>query len=194
MIQAPGQLTIKTINGRNGLFNVGQIDLDIGQFAVRDAMLDEYSEGVYRGTFALRRIYAGSYQTGNRFVIETRAELAHIWLDNFDERPVIIDEPVNIDPLAEERAAQQQLTQQSTIQPQDESNAQQSLANESHDPSPASIFGELWPLGNVVKLDPTSDRELMRAQINYLKTQLQDGKRVWLFQPQEKIWVKQADI
>ncbi|MGD6739394.1 DUF3275 family protein (plasmid) [Photobacterium leiognathi subsp. mandapamensis] len=188
MIQAPGQLTIKTINGRNGLFNVGQIDLDIGKFAVRDAMLDEYSEGIYHGTFAIRRIFSGSYQTGNRFVIETRAELANIWLDNFDERPVTMDETVNIDPLAEERAAQQ-LAQQPPAQAEPATEQPQN----SDDLSPAAIFGALWPLGNVVKLDPTSDRELMRAQVNYLKAQLHDGKRVWLFQPQEKIWVKQCN-
>ena len=73
MLQIPGTLTVKTITGRYGPFNVAQLELDIGRFTVKDALLEEYSEGVYCGTFAIKRIFAGSYQSGNRFTIETRA-------------------------------------------------------------------------------------------------------------------------
>lgn len=177
MLQVPGTLTIKTISGRFGLFNVAQLELEIGRFTVKDAMLEEYSEGVYHGTFAIKRIYSGSYQSGHRFTIETRAELAQIWLDNFDERPVEIDEPMNVDPLTEE--ADNSLVQ-----------AEIAIPLEPH--SAELIFGDLWPLGNAVKLDPTN-REQMRLQIKYLKGQFLDGKRVWEFKPQEKIWIKQID-
>ncbi|GCF90522.1 MULTISPECIES: DUF3275 family protein [unclassified Shewanella] len=190
MLQVPGTLTIKTISGRFGLFNVAQLELDIGRFTVKDALLEEYSEGVYHGTFAIKRIYSGSYQLGHRFTIETRAEVSQIWLDNFDERPVEIDEPMNVDPLTEERAEQhpsplsEPLVDNSLVQ------TEAAIPLEPH--SAELIFGDLWPLGNAVKLDPTN-REQMRLQINYLKGQFLDGKRVWEFKPQEKIWIKQID-
>ena len=77
MVQLPGTLTIKTVTGRYGDFNVATLDSEIGKFAIRDAVLDEYNEGTYQGTFGLTRIYSGSYQTSHRVVIETRANRRH---------------------------------------------------------------------------------------------------------------------
>lgn len=45
MINLPGQLTIRTINGRNGDFNVGRLSTSIGEFVIKDALLDQYNEG-----------------------------------------------------------------------------------------------------------------------------------------------------
>ena len=91
MVQLPGTLTIKTITGRYGDFNVATLDSEIGKFAIRDAVLDEYNEGTYQGTFGLTRIYSGSYQTSHRVVIETRAELSGIWLSDYKEEAVPSD-------------------------------------------------------------------------------------------------------
>ena len=35
MINIPGQLAIRTINGRNGEFNVGKLSTSIGEFVIR---------------------------------------------------------------------------------------------------------------------------------------------------------------
>ncbi len=49
-ITVPGQLTLRTIRGRNGPFNVGRLVTPIGTFAVKDAELEQYPEGKYEGS------------------------------------------------------------------------------------------------------------------------------------------------
>ena len=56
MINIPGQLAIRTINGRNGEFNVGKLSTSIGEFVIKDALLDQHIEGKYRGDFAITEI------------------------------------------------------------------------------------------------------------------------------------------
>ncbi len=188
MVQIPGTLTIKTVTGRYGDFNVATLDCDIGRFAIRDAVLDEYSEGTYQGTFGVKRIFAGSYQTSHRFVIETRAELDGIWLSDYKEESVPRDEPMEEDPLAKERKAQQRLDtqrEQALIAP----------STDTHDANAtlAALFGELWPLpnaiGEVVKLNPEVGREKMGKQLQYLKRRIGD-ERVWKFEPKAQHWIR----
>ncbi|MEZ8088342.1 DUF3275 family protein [Vibrio sp. 1S139] len=188
MVQVPGTLTIKTVSGRYGDFNVAMLDTDIGQFSVRDAVLDEYSEGTYQGTFGLQRIYPGSYQTSNRFVIETRAELNGIWLSDYKEEALPRDEPMEEDPLAKERKAQQQLTEQRDVASQALASSQESQEDL------VSLFGALWPLpshiGDIVKLTPEVGREVMGKQLAYLKRRIND-ERVWKFEPKSQHWMRQ---
>ncbi|MEZ9200864.1 DUF3275 family protein [Vibrio sp. 10N.261.46.E12] len=188
MVQVPGTLTIKTVSGRYGDFNVAMLDTDIGQFSVRDAVLDEYSEGTYQGTFGLQRIYPGSYQTSNRFVIETRAELNGIWLSDYKEEALPRDEPMEEDPLAKERKAQQQLTEQRDVASQALASSQESQEDL------VSLFGALWPLpshiGDIVKLTPEVGREVMGKQLAYLKRRIND-ERVWKFEPKAQHWMRQ---
>ena len=53
-------------------------------------------------------------------------------------------------------------------------------------PEAADLFGVLWPIGRVVKLDPTIDRGLFRQQKDYLKN---NGYR---FSATEQNWVKEG--
>ena len=53
-------------------------------------------------------------------------------------------------------------------------------------PDAADLFGVLWPIGRVVKLDPTIDRGLFRQQKDYLKN---NGYR---FSATEQNWVKEG--
>ena len=57
MIKLPGVLHIRIITGRNGDFRVGRLVTDIGEFAVKDAELDQYDEGRYEGYFGISQIY-----------------------------------------------------------------------------------------------------------------------------------------
>ncbi|RJX68688.1 DUF3275 family protein [Vibrio sinensis] len=179
MVQITGSLAIKTVTGRYGDFNVATLDCELGKFAIRDAMLDEYNEGTYQGTFGVKRIFSGSYQTEHRVVIETRAELSGIWLNDYQEGKVP-EESLESDPLAEERQAQaiQRSERQTPAQPVDDVSA---------------LFGELWPLGaqigDVVKLTPEVGREVMGRQLTYLK-RLIDGERVWRFEPKAQHWTR----
>ncbi|MFA0077683.1 DUF3275 family protein [Vibrio artabrorum] len=186
MVTIKGTLSVKTITGRYGQFNVGHLECALGEFAVRDGLLDEYAEGSYQGTFGLKRIYSGSYQTRHRFIIETRAELAGIWLEDYEERHIESDS-LEADPIAEEHQAKQV---KATPTPTPQS------TRESHDDQQddlAALFGELWPLGSeigdLVKLTPEIGRERMGQQLRYLKRDI-NGQRLWRFEPKAQHWIR----
>ncbi|HGE2115112.1 TPA: DUF3275 family protein, partial [Pseudomonas aeruginosa] len=110
MINIPGQLAIRTINGRNGEFNVGKLSTSIGEFVIKDALLDQHIEGKYRGDFAITEIRPSYYTTGGRLVVEIRAKLDSMTLDDVDN---LSDEEAErlsgneVDPLDEVPAIQQ---------------------------------------------------------------------------------------
>ncbi len=84
MIKLSGVLTIRVINGRFGDFRIGRLLTDIGEFSVKDAVLDQYDEGSYEGEFGVIKIYPSHYSTGGRLVVEVRAELGSIALSNIN--------------------------------------------------------------------------------------------------------------
>ncbi|MBY4673890.1 DUF3275 family protein [Burkholderia multivorans] len=180
MITIPGQLAIKTIHGRNGDFNVGRLATSIGEFVVKNAELDQYAEGKYDGDFAIAEIRPSTYSTNGRMVIEIRALLGGMTLSNIDA--LSRDEarrlsPQEVDPIDEETQASATVTTKVTAKANPRS---------SHDPlvdttpfgsepatgataasaetDDAALFGTLWPLGEIVKLDATVDRRALREQ------------------------------
>jgi hypothetical protein len=178
MITVPGQLAIKTIHGRNGDFNVGRLATSIGEFVIKNAELDQYREGKYEGDFVITEIRPSTYYTSGRMVIEIRARLGGMTLSAID--PLSRDEanrlsPQEVDPIDEEAQAPVPTT----------SAPVEAKASGSSDPlvdttpfgadpvEPAStsatddditLFGALWPLGDIVKLDATVDRRVLRQQ------------------------------
>lgn len=189
MIKLSGTLLIRQINGRNGAFSVGRLVTPIGEFAVKDTLLDQYDEGRYEGEFGVSRIYPSHYLAGGRMVIEVRATLETVALAAIGELPMtqqgVLQEP---DPLDQERLARTE------VSPPEETRAQAAAASEPREPAPApaadgdegqpdaDLFGVLWPLGETVKLDTTVDRSLFRRQKERLKAL---GYR---FQPVGQIW------
>jgi hypothetical protein len=119
LLKLSGNLSIRTINGRNGDFNVATLVTDIGEFAVRNALLDQYDEGRYEGEFGISRIFLGHYQPGNRMVIEIRATIETMALLGIDElgsdQASLITEP---DP-ADETPAQPAIKSDQAIKPDD---------------------------------------------------------------------------
>ena len=179
MITLSGQLAIRTIHGRNGDFNVGRLATSIGEFVIKNAELDQYREGKYEGDFVITEIRPSTYHTSGRMVIEIRAHLGGMTLSNID--PLSSDEanrlsPQEVDPIDEEAQAPVPTT----------SAPVEAKALGSSDPlvdttpfgavpatpvsTPATedddamLFGALWPLSDVVKLDATVDRRLLRQQ------------------------------
>lgn len=180
MITLPGQLAIKTIHGRNGDFNVGRLATSIGEFVIKNAELDQYREGKYEGDFVITEIRPSTYNTSGRMVIEIRAHLGGMTLSNIDH--LSRDEanrlsPQEVDPIDEEAQAPVPST----------SAPAEAKAATSSDPlvdttpfgadvpaklaskpvtqdDDATLFGALWPLGEIVKLDATVDRRLLRQQ------------------------------
>lgn len=100
-----GKLVVRTINGRNGAFNVGLLETAIGSFSVKDRELEQYSAGTYEGQFVIGRIFMHSWSYGANSGSEIRVRLdalniaSNNELTPDDERKLL--PPVN-DPLEEE--------------------------------------------------------------------------------------------
>jgi hypothetical protein len=173
-------LTIKTINGRNGPFNVGRLLAEEGEFAVKESLLDQYEEGRYEGDFGVSRIYPSYYIAGGRIVVEVRATVETVALAGIEglapEDAAPMEEP---DPMEEVPQAQASQGVPAKEQAEVPEATQAPVAEESTD---EALFGSLWPLGTSVKLDPTVDRKAFRAQRDRLK---QLGYR---FQAVGQVW------
>ncbi|GKQ31523.1 DUF3275 family protein [Pseudomonas syringae pv. theae] len=180
MITLPGYLAIRTINGRNGEFNVGRLATSIGEFVIKDALLDQYLEGKYRGDFVVTEIRPSYYTNGGRLVVEIRARLDSMSLE--DVANLSADEAERLsnnetDPIDEElsgnsRNAKNRRTASPTTKTivSDNDDAPFGMAK-ADVPKPAmalntdmELFGTIWPIGNSVKLDTTVDRQRLRQQ------------------------------
>ena len=197
MITLPGQLAIKTIHGRNGDFNVGRLATSIGEFVVKNPELDQYPEGKYDGDFIVVEIRPATYNANGRMVIEIRAILGGMSLSNADD--LSGDEaqrlsPQEVDPVDEETvappAAKAQPKARKKRDPRDPLVDTTPFGNA---PAPASpdaedeaLFGLLWPLGEIVKLDTTIDRRTLRAQRDRLDA------LGYAFEPLSQEWRRNA--
>lgn len=201
----PGQLTLRTIHGRNGPFTVGRLTTHLGVFEVKDAELEQYPEGKYDGEFVIRYIYPKAYPTGGGMRFEIRASLEGMTLSGIDKlsrteaRSFVAQD---IDPLDEEQDTQAVATPSATPLPApvqaeadplidttpfgvDASSANVD-ASGAPDSEEAALFGLLWPLGESVKLDSTIDRRTLRAQIARLGAlgyALDFKSQQWIRQP-----------
>jgi len=155
-----GSLAIREIHGRNGPFKVGTLHTPIGEFAIKDSLLDQYDEGKYQGEFQIESIYQGHYISGGRSVTEIRAKLADMSIDDIDaEAPAPIE--VEPDPIDTDKP---QPAKEARTEAEPESNSNENTENDDN-----SLFGLLMPLGDSVKLDPSVDRKVLRAQTVRLK-------------------------
>ncbi|CAI8954245.1 DUF3275 family protein [Pseudomonas soli] len=182
MISITGQLAIRTISGRLGLFNVGRLSTSIGEFTIKDALLDQYQEGKYKGDFAIKQIRPSYYSHGGRLVVEIRAELEGMTLEDVtglsreDEEhlPTNVPDPLEEDGPAPPQAPPLRTPVNPTPPPQTDALASnepfgmdQPASSSAADPD-AELFGTVWPLSETVKLDTTVDRQRLRAQCTRL--------------------------
>lgn len=176
MISIHGALTVRVINGRNGEFRVGKLNSEIGEFTIKSAHIEEFDEGLYEGLFSIAKIYASSYTSGNRITTEVRAELAGLQLDGVDTTPPPA-EPAEPDPMDEEKAAKPEPKAKPAARPATKASAPVEAAD-------AALFGESWPLGDTVKLDPTVGRDTFRRQRDALKA------LGYQFEPTAQTWTR----
>lgn len=185
-IVVPGQLTLRTIRGRNGPFTVGRLTTHLGVFEVKDAELEQYPEGKYDGEFLIKYIYPRAYPTGGGMRFEIRASLDGMTLSGLDE--LSRDDAKSfaaqeVDPLDEEQGTQPIAT--SVTAPTSQATPVHASSDPLIDTTPfgvdtpsaaiaaaggpdsddAALFGLLWPLEDSIKLDSTIDRRTLRAQI-----------------------------
>jgi hypothetical protein len=184
MLKLSGTLAIRTIQGTRGAFNVGRLLTEIGEFAVKDSLIEEYDEGRYKGTFGIIAITPSTYFAGGRTVVEVRARLGSIALEDIaalagdDRSPMPEPDPIESEPMTPSTSAEA-TTDEAAATETTEAPASEPL--DGADALPA-LFGTLWPLEARVKLDPTVDRSRFRAQRDKLK---ELGYR---FQPVGQVW------
>lgn len=174
----PGTLAIREINGRNGPFRVGTLQTAIGDFAIKDPILDQYDEGKYDGQFQIERIYQGHYIAGGRSVTEIRAKLADMVIEDIDtEAPAPIEaEP---DPIDTEKQEPVPVKDKTELAPKP---IPEKGIEENADDN--SLFGLLMPLREKVKLDASVDRKDLRLQIERL------GELGYEFDAKTQTWNK----
>jgi len=160
MIKLSGSVQIRSITGRNGSFNVGRLNTEIGEFAVKRG-IEEFDAGVYSGEFTISRIYPASFVIGGRSIVEVRADVEAIAL-------------IDVDTTFEELAS-------TVVEAEPEPETVTALPDED-----AELFGDIWPLEDKVKLDPTVDRSLLRKQATRLK------ELGYQFQPVGRLFQKAA--
>lgn len=207
MIKIPGQLAIKTIHGRNGDFNVGRLATSIGEFVVKNAELDQYREGKYEGDFAIAEIRPSTYSANGRMVIEIRALLGGMTLSNIDalsrddsrrlspHEVDPIDEEAQAAPAASTAVAKTPIKRKGSQagdplvdttpfgnQPASETPEASPDGNDDGDGDDGVLFGALWPLSDIVKLDVTVERRLLRQQRDRL------GELGYEFAPLTQDW------
>jgi len=153
----------------------------LGEFAVKDTLLEQYEEGRYEGNFNVTQIFPSSYLAGGRFVVEVRATIKSLTLDGVDDlkpedKEVAAEpDPVDNQPESTKVAASDQASQPVEVNNESEESDQDDGGDE-------ALFDSLWPLGTQVKLDPTVDRLKFRLQRNRLKD------LGYTFDPREQIW------
>lgn len=179
MISVPGKINIRTITGRLGAFNVGTLDCSIGSFTVKDPTIDEFEEGIYEGDFVIEKIKPNSYFSGGRMVVEVRATLSAIMIARNTIPAPAAPESLEQDPLLEDCINNQSFSEAPAPIP-----FEIDSEGEVEESALINLFGAIWPLGSVVKLDPVVGRALLRQQVDYLK---QSGYK---YNASNQVWKK----
>lgn len=181
MIAIPGSLAVKHITGAKGAFAVGDLSTSIGTFKVKDAMLDQYDEGNYSGTFVISSIYPSSYVYYGRVMTEVRAKLDSIELDEegvpgageSSRADPALPVPAEPDPLDEQCTASAESTP--SVNAQSAPGDAPAVGGENADADPdVVLFGrqlavQIRQREPGIKLDPTIERGVFRAQRDRLK-------------------------
>ena len=180
MFKTDDSLRVKRIHGRHGEFAVGTLTTSIGTFVVKDPELDQYDAGEYEGDFGIAEVAPRSYFTDGRLIVEMRATLAFMVINTMDDEAED-EEPVELDPIEEQPEIQPKKAEVTPIasSPAKSTKTEAALpestpADADGDSEDASLIGpEIYPnvstLADVVRLDPTIDRQRLRQQTSRLK-------------------------
>ena len=171
MIKIAGSMTVRQINGRHGTFSVADLHTEIGQFQSKDTLLDQFAPGKYSGMFLISQIHAVTSTYGGRVVIETRAKLIEVFLDEQEHKAPDVVAPQEMDPI-DEPASVLPAQPVAKVIPLANSAATASVPAEVPVVAGSDLFGELYAdftNGLPIKLDATVERLLFRNQRDALK-------------------------
>ncbi len=177
MIRISGILNVKSIKGSRGAFSVGELNSEVGNFKVKDQILDQFSEGSYEGEFLVAHIYPASYVHYGKVITEIRAKLAQIILPEGEEKPLPEQSvPQEPDPVEEQVApavpATASVDETAPAGAAVDTEAAASTLTEEEAKDFALFGAELYGAvtsRDAIKLDPTVDRLKFRAQRDRLK-------------------------
>lgn len=174
MVTVKGRMAVNVIKGRNGNFSVATLYSEIGDFVVRYDGLDQYDAGTYEGEFIIRDTDVRIRAFGVGKIVEPVAFLEDLVLDIANEGlqetiPDAIPDPVEDEPKPRSRPLLDL-----------ENKASGDFSHEEL----KQLFGNIWPLGEEVKLDPTVGRSMLRAQTGYLKS------IGYKYEAKAQIWIK----
>lgn len=192
-ISIPGKLRVKRINGANGPFCVGDLETEIGEFRVKDAVLDQFDDGLYEGLFWIQQIFPWSYLSYGRMVVEVRAKLTDLQIEgrarnNVDSRDLVEPDPAKEEtppPVAPEFVDPPKMKPVAAEKRQRPSAKPQAPASD--DDADKVLFGELFDAvvgRQPVKLDPTIERfkfRLQRDRLDSLGYSFDVPSQSWLF-------------
>ena len=186
-IRVRGTITIQRKTSSRGAFNIGDLVTEIGEFEVKDSLIEEFEPGKYTGDFLIKWIAPDSFSWRGRVFVKNRATLDEILIDDADESapsPAAPPEPDPIEMAASAQAKSSNKEQSDTAQaapvvvtveaaaasPQSDTPSAASATSTTGD---AALFGteifEFVQAREVVKLDATIDREKFRQQRDRLK-------------------------
>ena len=169
MIVVPGLLRTKTIQGRYGDFTVGTLLTDIGEFSVKDKILEQYPEGEFQGQFGIIKIHANAFPMSGGIKVEVKATLHSIDIDSADEKEMPVElEP---DPIELESNVHDSVSKKSSI------------SNNKENTLDTSILGDI-ELTDHVRLDHTIERSILRQQITVM------DQLGYKFDTTEQVWNK----
>jgi hypothetical protein len=211
-IRVRGTITIQRKNSARCAFNIGDLNTEIGEFEVKDSLIEEFEPGKYTGDFLIKWIAPDSFSWRGRVFVKNRATLEEILIDEADETAPAPSSPPEPDPIESQshQAAHAQAstaTSAASVAPSPESsaptprqprsspregNANPGAAAPAAD-KPASdiaadeqLFGdEIYALlkrKELIKLDPSVDREMFRMQRDRLRT------LGYAFDPKSQSW------
>lgn len=159
-----GSIGIKTVYGKNGGFNVGMLQVPIGEFVVKNELLDQFDEGQYDVDVVISQIYMGGFNWGTtKRVTELCASIEHIECDSFTANvPESVQELREPEPeeTLPEKSETKSVEMQHTEADDEAEDGNTILGTELY-----ALFCERKPL----KLDPVSGRSVIRKQSNFLK-------------------------
>ncbi|HDR9188814.1 TPA: DUF3275 family protein [Burkholderia vietnamiensis] len=188
MISLSGTLDVRTIKGSNGPFQVGELTTSVGEFKVKDKVLEQFEPGAYTGTFLIDKIYPHSYVWYGKVTVEIRARLSDVQLDNDEPFSETGQTPASTEPdPADEERAPGTSTGMATAARSENAPVSAEAGGETGELYLPDLFGtelaDAIVAGEPVKLDPTVDRTVLRQQRDQLRAfgyALQASTQTWL--------------
>lgn len=167
-IRVRGSITVQRKTSARGAFNVGDLSTEIGEFEVKDHLIEEFEPGKYAGEFIIKRDY-DSFSWRGRVFVKNRATLDAIFIDDAAEgSPTPMSPPSN--PIPSTRPVHLPgRTRQGLVRYRASSQRRRSRPRTIPTCALRRRAAHAGPRWRSRQLDPTVDRERFRLQRDRLK-------------------------